>query len=164
MSSFSGRSVDVATVTGNGSSATDSNPSPSGTTPGALTSGGSDTTLDFGFYKPVTIGDFVWNDTNGNGVLDHPNYRHPDSNPFDVMSFYERETNTLIMKPVMPMRENTTYAAVITRRLLDEDGRPVRSPFEYINHAAQTKQLKTKLFEMFGLPEESPGSFLPYEQ
>ncbi|MBS1151810.1 MAG: hypothetical protein H6Q89_3508, partial [Myxococcaceae bacterium] len=80
-------------------------------------------------------------DLDMDGVLDHPNYRHPDSNPFDVMSFYERETNTLIMKPVMPMRENTTYAAVITRRLLDEDGRPVRSPFEYINHTAQTKQL-----------------------
>jgi hypothetical protein len=81
-------------------------------------------------------------DLDMDGVLDHPNYRHPDSNPFDVMSFYERETNTLIMKPVMPMRENTTYAAVITRRLLDEDGRPVRSPFEYINHTAQTKQLE----------------------
>jgi hypothetical protein len=81
-------------------------------------------------------------DLDMDGVLDHPNYRHPDSNPFDVMSFYERETNTLIMKPVMPMRENTTYAAVITRRLLDEDGRPVRSPFEYINHTAQTGQLE----------------------
>jgi len=81
-------------------------------------------------------------DLDMDGVLDHPNFRHPDSNPFDVMTFYERETNTLIMKPVMPMRENTTYAAVITRRLLDEDGRPVRSPFEFINHTAQTKQLE----------------------
>ena len=81
-------------------------------------------------------------DLDMDGVLDHPNTRHPDSNPFDVMTFYERETHTLIMKPVMPMRENTTYAAVITRRVLDEDGRPVRSPFAYINHAAQTQQLE----------------------
>ncbi len=27
----------------------------------------SDLTLDFGFYQPVTIGNFVWNDLNGNG-------------------------------------------------------------------------------------------------
>ena len=27
-------------------------------------------TVDFGYYKPVTIGDFVWNDTNGNGIQD----------------------------------------------------------------------------------------------
>src|SRR5439155_409038 len=51
-------------------SATDSNPTPTGTTPAALPSGGSDQTLDFGFYQPVSIGDFVWNDTNGNGVQD----------------------------------------------------------------------------------------------
>src|SRR5207237_1107011 len=60
----------VATVTGQGTTATDSNSSPSGTTPGALPSGGSDNTLEFGFYRPITIGDFVWNDLNGNGVQD----------------------------------------------------------------------------------------------
>ncbi|MBX7116917.1 MAG: hypothetical protein K1X64_21510 [Myxococcaceae bacterium] len=81
-------------------------------------------------------------DLDMDGVLDHPNTRHPNSPRFDIMSFYERETNTLIMKPVMPMRENTTYATVITRRLVDEEGRPVRSPFPYINHASQTEQLK----------------------
>ncbi|MHB8877446.1 MAG: hypothetical protein ACYC8T_27455 [Myxococcaceae bacterium] len=80
-------------------------------------------------------------DLDMDGVLDHPNTRHPDSGRFQTMGFYERETNTLIMRPVMPLRENTTYAAVITRRLLDEDGRPVRSPFRYINHTAQTKAL-----------------------
>ena len=60
----------TATATGKGTTATDSNVSPSGTTPGTLVSGGSDATIDFGFYKPVTIGDFVWNDLNGNGVQD----------------------------------------------------------------------------------------------
>jgi hypothetical protein len=48
----------------------DSNPSPSGTTPGALPSGGSDLTVDFGYYRPVTVGNFVWEDTNGNGLQD----------------------------------------------------------------------------------------------
>src|SRR5262249_46911194 len=60
----------VPTVTGQGTTATDSNVNPSGTTPSALPSGGSDNTLDFGFYQPVTVGDFVWNDTNANGIQD----------------------------------------------------------------------------------------------
>jgi uncharacterized repeat protein (TIGR01451 family) len=60
----------VATATGKGTTASDSNVSPSGTTPGALASGGSDQTIDFGFYRPVTIGNFVWNDANANGIQD----------------------------------------------------------------------------------------------
>lgn len=59
-----------ATLTGQGATDVDSNSSPSGTTPAFLTSGLSDVTLDFGFYKPVTFGNFVWNDTNHNGVQD----------------------------------------------------------------------------------------------
>ncbi len=46
----------------------DSNPNPSGTSPSTLAGGGSDLTVDFGYYKPITIGDFVWNDTNANGI------------------------------------------------------------------------------------------------
>src|SRR5207237_511940 len=61
----------VPTATGQGTTATDSNASPSGTTPSALASGGSDQTIDFGFYKPVSIGNFVWNDLNGNGIQDN---------------------------------------------------------------------------------------------
>src|SRR5271157_2226568 len=60
----------VPTATGKGTAANDSNPSPSGTTPGTLAEGQSDLTIDFGFYKPVTIGDYVWNDANANGIQD----------------------------------------------------------------------------------------------
>lgn len=60
----------IATSTGQGTPATDSNPNPSGTTPMLLLAGGSDLTLDFGYYQPVTIGDFVWEDKNGNGIQD----------------------------------------------------------------------------------------------
>ncbi|MEO7330486.1 MAG: hypothetical protein ABI193_18065, partial [Minicystis sp.] len=79
-------------------------------------------------------------DTDMDGVLDHPNTRNgkPGSPP---MEFYERETNTLIMKPMMPMREATTYAVVLTKRLTSTSGHPVRSPFEGINHAEQTHDL-----------------------
>ena len=60
----------TATATGRGTTATDSNPNGSATTPTTLNSGASDPSLDFGYYRPVTIGDFVWVDTNGNGVQD----------------------------------------------------------------------------------------------
>lgn len=80
-------------------------------------------------------------DLDMDGVLDHPNTLFPGDSPFHVLSFYERETNTLILRPVMPLREATTYAAVLTRRLVDEDGRPVQSPFPFINDAAQTPAL-----------------------
>jgi hypothetical protein len=81
-------------------------------------------------------------DTDMDGVLDHPNFLPGKSGPFDVMSFYERETNTLIARPLYPMREKTTYAVVLTTRLKGADGNPVRSPFAAINHAQQTHFLK----------------------
>jgi hypothetical protein len=82
-------------------------------------------------------------DTDRDGVLDVPNLRRKGGHPIDdLLTFYERETHTLILRPLTPLRENTTYAVVITRRLLDETGAPVRSPFEYINHTAQTEALR----------------------
>jgi hypothetical protein len=79
-------------------------------------------------------------DTDMDGVLDHPNTR--DGKPGSpLLEFYERETNTLMLKPVMPMREGTTYAVVLTNRLTSTSGKPVRSPFDGINHAAQTDSL-----------------------
>jgi hypothetical protein len=82
-------------------------------------------------------------DTDMDGVLDRGNYaRDPATDGvFNVLPFYERETNTLLMRPVVPLREGTVYAAVITRRLVDDEGKPVRSPFDYINHTRQTKAL-----------------------
>jgi len=78
-------------------------------------------------------------DTDMDGVLDHPNVRF-EGDP-KVMLHYERETRSLLFRPLMPLRERTTYAVVVTRRLVDEDGRPVRSPFAYVNHTSQTAAL-----------------------
>jgi hypothetical protein len=85
------------------------------------------------------------------GILDHANvYANEDGNPAldpirDVISFYELETDTLIFKPVIPLREGTTYAVVLTNRLEGENGDPVRSPFEYVNHASQTDDIRQVL-------------------
>ena len=59
----------LPTVTGAGTASTDS--ADGSATSAVLPSGSSDQTLDFGFYRPsVSVGDFVWVDTNGNGVQD----------------------------------------------------------------------------------------------
>ncbi|GMU61888.1 MAG: hypothetical protein AMXMBFR34_36510 [Myxococcaceae bacterium] len=82
-------------------------------------------------------------DTDMDGVLDHPNTLDGKTGgPFDVIGFYEHETNTLIARPLEPMREATTYAVVLTTRLKGRDGQPVRSPFAAVNHLSQTKALE----------------------
>ena len=81
-------------------------------------------------------------DTDMDGVLDHPNTLDGRTGPFDVIGFYEKETNTLIARPLYPMREATTYAVVLTTRLTGKTGSQVRSPFININHLAQTPALQ----------------------
>ncbi|MBD90173.1 MAG: hypothetical protein CL940_07535 [Deltaproteobacteria bacterium] len=92
-------------------------------------------------------------DTDSDGVLDVPNYFPGMNPPRDdlkaradaLMSFYDRETRTLVVRPMMPLRERTTYAVLVTRRILDEGGEPVGSPFRIINHESQTADLKPLL-------------------
>ena len=88
-------------------------------------------------------------DTDSDGVLDQPNY-FPNLTPsWDdlsarmdaLMTFYESETYTIVTQPVVPLRERTTYAVVVTKRLKDAQGHSVASPFQSINHTSQTQAL-----------------------
>ncbi len=89
-------------------------------------------------------------DTDADGLLDKPNYlpgAAPEADDLAgradaLMTFYEKETNTLLIRPMMPLNERTTYAVVITKRLKDADGIPVGSPYKFTNHASQTTALK----------------------
>ncbi len=100
-----------------------------------------------------------YEDIDFDGVLDHPDTwdgGNPGPDAIDpLVPFWERETNTLILYPVVPMREATTYAVVLTSRLKgvkyveDEQGKivrvegePVRSPFPYVNALDQTEALR----------------------
>lgn len=92
-------------------------------------------------------------DTDADGLLDKPNYR-PGANPDPtdlaaradaMMTFYEKQTNTLLLRPLEPLDERTTYAVLVTRRIKDEKGNPVGSPYPFINHTAQTDALKPLL-------------------
>lgn len=110
-------------------------------------------------------------DTDADGHLDVPNYlpgQFPARDDLPgradaLMSMYERETNTLIASPLLPLQEQTTYAVVVTRRILDTDGNPIGSPFAYINHTAQTDDLEP-LFEVLpkGLAAEDIAFAWPY--
>ncbi|MFO0749353.1 MAG: hypothetical protein U1F43_27355 [Myxococcota bacterium] len=88
-------------------------------------------------------------DTDADGVLDHANYLpgrtpakdDPTGRADALMTFYEKQTHTVIARPLIPLDERTTYAVVVTRRLLDADGEPVGSPYEFVNHTAQTDAL-----------------------
>ena len=89
-------------------------------------------------------------DTDCDAVLDKPNYL-PGKNPAHddlaaradaMMTFYERETHTVIAHPIVPLDERTTYAVVVTRRLKDTSGKPVGSPYDYVNHVGQTEKLR----------------------
>ncbi len=89
-----------------------------------------------GNYTPALDQDF-------DGVLDHPNTWPSNGRPNgikgvdDVMSWYERETDTLIMRPLLPLDEKTEYAVVLTDRLRGSNGSPVKSPFPEIYHPLQ---------------------------
>ncbi|MDF2697349.1 MAG: hypothetical protein K0S65_5732, partial [Labilithrix sp.] len=82
-------------------------------------------------------------DTDFDGVVDHPNVLVPlkgrNARIEDVIDWYERESDTLLLRPVVPLEEKREYAVVLTDRLRGPDGHPVRSPFEYIHHAQQTR-------------------------
>ena len=107
-------------------------------------------------------------DSDFDGVNDQPNVSLSGGSAWDdLLLHYERETHTLMLRPVVPLRERTTYAVVITRRLLGDKGtgapcsadgdcgddgscdmdreqcrEPARSPFDWVNHSRQTAELK----------------------
>jgi len=82
-------------------------------------------------------------DTDGDGVLDRGNMWPAGGDPVDdLLTFYDTETNTLVIRVQRPMAQRSRYAVVITRRVVDLAGEPVRSPFPYVNHARQTRVLE----------------------
>jgi hypothetical protein len=99
-----------------------------------------------GVYRPRC-------DTDFDGVLDRPNTLGPGAidGVDNLMTWYERQTDTLILQPMLPLQEKTEYAVVLTDRLRAPDGQPVRSPFAGINHVSQTASV-AKLQGVLGDP------------
>ena len=63
---------------------------------------------------------------------------------------------TLILRPVWPLEERCTYAVALTKRLVGASGKPVESPFAYVNHRDQSKALARlpELLARYGLARE----------
>ena len=86
-------------------------------------------------------------DTDFDGVLDRPNtldgrLHGDDHETYDRMLwFYERETNSLMLRPLLPLEERRRYAVVLTDRLVGADGQPIRSPLPFVHHVGQTDAL-----------------------
>jgi hypothetical protein len=108
-----------------------------------------------------------WEDLNGNGRIDRGNFRDPDvcdgleDDPIardrciadHLLTWYERDTDTLILRPVWPLEERCTHAVVLTKRVVGVDGRPVESPFPGVNPRDQTQALAplSSLLPRYGL-------------
>lgn len=101
-------------------------------------------------------------DTDFDGVLDVPNTFDgrldgtPNETVDEMMWFYERQTNTLFVRPIIPLNEASQYVVVLTDRLVGEDGAPVRSPFDWVHHVGQTEDL-TSLPDVFARHPEIYG-------
>jgi hypothetical protein len=80
-------------------------------------------------------------DTDFDGVLDHPNTlgQKGIAGVDNLLTWYERQTDTLIIRPVVPLEEKTEYAVVLTDRLRGQNRQPIRSPFPDIHHPTQRK-------------------------
>lgn len=80
-----------------------------------------------------------------NNMADTDGDRLPDSTVYH----YDVATNTLDIRPLIPMEAGSRYAVVLTRGLKgwNPDGTlaPIRSPFEAVNHDAQTEDLRLML-------------------
>jgi len=51
--------------------------------------------------------------------------------PGNRTRFYEDETDTLLLKPIIPLRQQSKYAVVLSRKIKGEDGAPIRPPNEF---------------------------------
>ena len=69
----------------------------------------------------------------------------------NLLTFYERETDTLIMRPLLPLEEMTRYAVVVTERTVDSLGRPVKSPFELV-YPASMESSAARVMEVLNDP------------
>ena len=120
---------------------------------------GTTTALDFnGGHFPYTLNDpnqYFLNDPNTgvyNLIFPLTNVLHLDQphdtlreQADDLLTFYERETRTLIVRPIVPLRQERKYAIVLTNRIRGTNGKAIVSPHSGVNHAAQTDELRPLL-------------------
>lgn len=90
-------------------------------------------------------------------LADQPDLLLPPDNVYDLdgdgtperVTHYEAATNTLILRPMLPLAQGARHAVIITRGVHGTNARgaraPVRSPFPFKSHAAQAKHVRRGL-------------------
>jgi hypothetical protein len=73
-----------------------------------------------------------------------------------LLPHYERETDTLVLRPLAPLAPGHRHAVVLTDRLLDAAGRPVRSPLPFVYPAEQEPGI-ARLAELTSNPVVAGG-------
>lgn len=69
-----------------------------------------------------------------------------------LLTFYERETDTLIVRPLLPLEQMSRYAVVITDRTIDGRGNAVKSPFEFV-YPASMESAARRVMEIINDPK-----------
>lgn len=72
---------------------------------------------------------------------------------WEFLEWYDTETETLILRPLVPLDQKSLHVVLITKEMRDTLGNPVASPFEYINHPMQNSAVK-KGMELLGMKPE----------
>lgn len=140
---------------GNGNSDTPSRPRPRYY---ANDSRASSSTLIFDDHPEDTNNNGVLDpgeDTDQDGILDGPErqalpacsvaWRYVEN------TLWEADSNTLQIRPIRPLLPGRTYAVILSDRLQDASGEPIRSPFAGVNHPRQTAALKKLVPHLDGL-------------
>ena len=74
------------------------------------------------FIEPTTCDGVALYGSDGNVNPDYDQEAYDMCVADNLMTWYERESNTLIMRPIWPLEQRWTYAVVLTDRLRDESG------------------------------------------
>ncbi len=90
-------------------------------------------------------------------VLFNPAYGDVGSPDFSQM--YERETHTLLLRPVRPLSQQTEYVVLLTKDIRGLNGDPIRSPFPQVAHDSHMHSLLRALpvLEAHGVPAGRVG-------
>jgi len=119
--------------------------------------------LGDGYYPLDSVGSFWPYDP----YAELPDFLLPEDNAYSFrgevqrVTHYEVETHTLILRVVEPLEPGVRYAVLLTRDIVgegvDAEGfrieAPIRSPFPYKAHAAQTAEVARAL-ELLGMPAQ----------
>lgn len=98
-------------------------------------------------------------DTNFDGRIFKPNLMPRNGDQYkDLITFYDLNTNTLILRVLLPLEERSQYAVLLTKRLTGENGETVLSPDGMQYQEAQKDEMgkffKSSILKNYGLTKE----------